>query len=128
MQREPHVVIIGGGFAGLNAALTLGAGSLRVTVIDRRNYHLFFPLLYQVVTAGLSPGEISAPIRWVLRKQPNTTVLLAEVTRIDPERKVVELAEGERIAYDYLIVAAGSIPSFFGHSEWANHAPSLLSV
>ena len=125
---RPHVVIIGGGFAGLNAALTLGRSRARVTVIDRRNYHLFFPLLYQVATAGLSPGDISAPIRWILRRQRNTTVLLADVERIDPEGRRVLVAEGEPIVYDYLIVAAGSVPSYFGRPEWANHAPALLSM
>ena len=125
---QPHVVVIGGGFAGLNAARTLGESPARVTLIDRRNYHLFFPLLYQVATAGLSPGDISAPIRWVLRRQRNTTVLLADVSRIEPEKAAVILADGESIGYDYLIVAAGSIPSYFGRSEWARHAPPLLSM
>lgn len=124
---RPHVVIIGGGFAGLNAALTLGRFRGRVTVIDRRNYHLFLPLLYQVATAGLNPGDISAPIRWVLRRQRNTTVLLADVTRIDAQNACVVL-EDETIAYDYLIIATGSSPSYFGHPEWAQYAPPLLSM
>jgi NADH dehydrogenase len=120
-------VIIGGGFAGLNAARELKRAAVRVTLVDRRNYHLFFPLLYQVATAGLNPGDISAPIRHVLRRQPNATVLLGEAISIDPQARRVILSDGA-IRYDYLIVAAGSIPSYFGHDDWMAHAPDLLSM
>jgi NADH:ubiquinone reductase (H+-translocating) len=123
----PHVVIIGGGFGGLNAAKALGEASVRVTLIDKRNFHLFQPLLYQVATAALAPSEIAYPLRAVLRKQRNTTVLMGEVTGIDIERQVVHLG-GDRIPYDYLIVAAGSQESYFGHDDWRALAPGLKSV
>jgi NADH dehydrogenase len=128
MERDQtHVVIVGGGFAGLNAARELRRAPLRVTLVDRRNYHLFFPLLYQVATAGLNPADIAAPIRHVLRRQKNATVLLGEATAIDPTARKVILSDGE-IAYDYLIVAAGSTASYFGRDEWAAHAPGLLDM
>ncbi len=123
----PHVVILGGGFAGLKAAKALRNAPVRLTVIDRRNHHLFQPLLYQVATAALSPSDIAAPIRHVLRKQRNTRVVLAEVTGIDPERKRVLLADGE-MAYDYLLVATGATHSYFGNDQWAEHAPGLKTL
>jgi NADH dehydrogenase len=126
-DTSPHVVIVGAGFGGLRAARALKHGDVRVTVIDRRNHHLFQPLLYQVATAGLSPGDIAYPIRAVLRKQTNTQVLLAEVTAIDPGKRKVILADGE-LEYDYLIVATGARHSYFGHPEWETHAPGLKSV
>lgn len=125
--RLPHVVIIGGGFGGLAAARELGRAEARVTLVDRRNHHLFQPLLYQVATAGLSGPDIAAPIRRVLRRQRNTTVLLAEVASIDPEGKRVILRDGE-LTYDHLIVAAGAGNFYFGHDEWAAHAPGLKSI
>jgi NADH dehydrogenase len=125
--RLPHVVIIGGGFGGLAAARELGRAPVRVTLVDRRNHHLFQPLLYQVATAGLSGPDIAAPIRRVLRRQRNTTVLLAEVAEIDPAGKRVLLRDGE-LAYDHLIVAAGAGNFYFGHDEWAAHAPGLKSI
>ncbi|KYG05124.1 pyridine nucleotide-disulfide oxidoreductase [Sorangium cellulosum] len=122
-----HVVIIGAGFGGLYAAKALRREPVRVTVIDRRNHHTFQPLLYQVATAGLNASDIAAPIRRVLRKQKNTSVLLAEVTAIDPARKRVIFEDGE-IGYDKLIVAAGASHSYFGHDEWAPFAPGLKTV
>jgi len=125
---DPHVVIIGGGFGGLYAARALAHTPLRVTVLDRRNHHLFQPLLYQVATAGLNAAQIAVPIRRVLRYQKNTNVLLAEVTHIDTEHKKVVTSQGNVIDYDYLIVATGASHSYFGHDEWAKLAPGLKSL
>lgn len=124
---ELRVVIIGGGFGGLQAARQLRHAAVKITLIDRKNHHTFQPLLYQVATAGLSPGEIAAPIRWILRSQDNVEVLLGEVAGFDLQRKVVELA-GEEIPYDYLIVAAGARHSYFGHDDWEAMAPGLKSI
>ncbi|HEX6974307.1 MAG TPA: NAD(P)/FAD-dependent oxidoreductase [Vicinamibacterales bacterium] len=126
-QARPRIVIIGGGFGGLYAARALRRADARVTVIDRRNHHLFQPLLYQVATAALSPGDIASPIRWILRRQKNVEVLLADVVRIDPARKTVVLADGE-ITYDYLIVATGATHAYFGHDEWRRAAPGLKTL
>jgi NADH dehydrogenase len=120
-------VIVGGGFAGLEAAKALADAHVRVTVVDRRNHHLFQPLLYQVATAVLSPADIAQPIRSVLRGQANVDVVLAEVTAIDPAAKEVVLAEG-RVPYDYLILAAGANHAYFGHDEWEAHAPGLKTL
>src|SRR5436305_9285395 len=119
MQSNPHVVIVGGGFGGLEAARALRGAAVRVTLLDRHNYHLFQPLLYQVATASLSPGDIASPIRWILRKQRNVEVLLADVREIEPASKRVIIAAGDPIAYDYLVVAAGAPHAYFGHPEWA---------
>ena len=127
VQDHPHVVIVGAGFGGLYAARAFKDADVRVTVIDRRNYHLFQPLLYQVATAGLSPGDIAYPIRGVLNKQKNARVFLAEVTAIDVEAGKVVLQDGE-ISYDYLILAAGACHSYFGHPEWEAYAPGLKGV
>ncbi len=127
-MAEPHVVIIGGGFGGLFAAKALKRAPVRVTLVDRHNHHVFQPLLYQVATAGLSPGDIAAPIRWVLRHQRNVRVLLAEAGTIDTAARRVDLDQGDTLTYDYLIVAAGSDNSYFGHDEWAAHAPSLKTL
>src|SRR4051812_48304896 len=124
----PRVVIIGGGFGGLYAARALNGHPVDVTLIDRTNHHVFQPLLYQVATATLAATDITAPIRWLLRKQQNARVLLGDVTRIDADRRSVHLADGHEIAYDYLIVAAGSRHSYFGHSTWEEFAPGLKSV
>jgi len=126
-SREPQIVIVGAGFGGLRAAQRLRHAKARVTVLDRRNHHLFQPLLYQVATAGLNPSDIAAPIRRILRRQANTTVLLAEVTGIDLAARQVKLAEGE-VAYDFLILAAGATDNYFGHDAWAPHAPGLKSL
>lgn len=128
MAALPQVVIIGGGFAGLAAARRLKNAPCEVTVVDRHNHHVFQPLLYQVATAGLSPGDIASPIRWILRKQPRLRVLLANVERIDSEARHVVLDRGERLAYDYLIVAAGATHSYFGHDEWSDAAPGLKTL
>ena len=110
----PHVVIIGGGFGGLAAARALKRAPVRVTLVDRTNHHLFQPLLYQVAMAGLSPADIAEPIRTILRKQKNVTVLLAEAVGVNFEQRVVQLADGN-LSYDYLILATGGRTSYFGH-------------
>jgi NADH dehydrogenase len=123
----PHVVILGAGFGGLNAVRALKRAHVRITVIDRANHHLFQPLLYQVATAALSPADISAPIRRILRRQKNVEVLLAEATAIDlPTRRVV-LADGE-VDYDFLIVATGATHAYFGHEDWERLAPGLKTL
>ncbi len=129
-MTTPHVVIVGAGFGGLHAARALGrAGDgVRVTVVDRTNHHLFQPLLYQVATASLSPSDITAPIRFLLRKYRNTTVLMAEVKDVAPDRRTITLDDGREIAYDYLILAAGARHSYFGHDEWEPFAPGLKSI
>jgi NADH dehydrogenase len=121
-------VIIGGGFGGLFAAKALKGAPVAVTLVDRHNHHVFQPLLYQVATAGLSPGDIAAPIRWVLRHQKNVRVLLANAERVDLAGKHVVLDRGEALPYDYLIVAAGAGSSYFGHDEWEPYAPSLKTL
>ena len=120
-------MIIGGGFGGLAAAQALKRAPVRITLLDRRNHHLFQPLLYQVATAGLSPGDIAAPIRWILRKQRNARVLLAEARAIDPATPHRHARRGS-IAYDYLIVATGATHAYFGHPEWEAFAPGLKSL
>lgn len=126
-MTRPHVVILGGGFGGLAAARALRSVPVRVTLIDRQNHHLFQPLLYQVATAALNPSDIAAPIRHVLRRQRNVTVLLAEARAVDTARRVVELVDGE-LAYDHLIIATGATHSYFGHDEWAARAPGLKTL
>jgi NADH dehydrogenase len=124
----PHVVIVGGGFGGLAAAKCFRGESVEVTLVDRRNHHLFSPLLYQVASAGLSPGDIASPIRWILRRQKNVEVLLGEVDRIDPGSKVVHLLDGAQLPYDYVIVAAGATHAYFGHDDWRPYAPGLKTL
>lgn len=124
----PHVVIVGGGFAGLCTARHLGRSAVRVTLIDRRNFHLFQPLLYQVATGGLSPADISAPLREVLKRQGNTSVVLGEVRGFDVGNRKVLLAEGDPIPYDTLIVAAGATHHYFGNPDWERFAPGLKTV
>ena len=123
----PHVVIIGGGFAGLDAARALARAAVRVTLVDRQNHHVFQPLLYQVATAGLSPGDIASPIRWILRRQTNVDVWLANVESVSVADRKVVLSDGE-VSYDHLIVAAGSQPAYYGHNEWAEHARGLKTM
>ena len=124
---KPHVVIVGGGFGGLSAARSFRGVPARVTLLDRHNYHLFQPLLYQVATAGLSPGDIASPIRWILRRESNVQVLLATVDAVDTAR--CELAvDGGRIGYDYLILGTGASHSYFGHDEWEAFAPGLKTL
>jgi NADH dehydrogenase len=124
-----HVVIVGGGFGGLYAAKALKDAPLQITLVDRRNFHLFQPLLYQVATGGLSPGDIAAPLRWIFRREKNTRVLLGEVTAINVARKtiVVEDNRGE-IAYDTLVLATGATHTYFGHAEWERIAPGLKTI
>jgi NADH dehydrogenase len=127
--RTPHVVILGGGFGGIRAARALRTAPVRITLIDRTNHHVFQPLLYQVATAGLAGSDIASPIRWMLRHQRNATVLMSEVSAIDPERRVVKLDdEVPDLEYDYLIAATGARHSYFGHGEWEAHAPGLKSL
>jgi NADH dehydrogenase len=124
-----HVVIIGGGFGGLSAARALrNRKDIRVTLLDKRNHHVFQPLLYQVATATLSAGDIASPIRWVLRHARNVRVLMAEAARIDAGSKRVEFADGGTLDYDYLIVAPGSSHVYFGHPEWEQFAPGLKTL
>jgi NADH dehydrogenase len=125
---RPRVVIIGGGFGGLDAARGLADAPVDITLVDRHNYHLFQPLLYQVATASLSPGDIASPIRWVLRHQKNVEVLLANAESIDTAAREVALDRGQRLPYDYLILAAGSTHAYFGHPDWAERAPGLKTL
>jgi NADH dehydrogenase len=127
-NRRPQVVIVGGGFAGINAAKALEKANVDVTVIDRRNHHLFQPLLYQVATGTLPPGDISSPIRGMLHHQKNAKVMLAEVTSINAEGREVILADGSTVAYDYLVLAVGARHSYFGHDEWEQFAPGLKNL
>ena len=126
-EGKPHVVIVGGGFAGLWAAKQLREADVAVTVIDQHNHHTFQPLLYQVATASLSPADIAGPIRAILRRQKNLRVILAEVTGIDLARSVVQMGADE-LGYDYLILAAGSTHSYFGHDEWEKYAGGLKTL
>jgi NADH dehydrogenase len=122
-----RVVVVGGGFGGLNAAMALKRAPVRVTLIDRRNFHLFQPLLYQVATGGLSPANIAAPLRWILRRQKNCEVVLAEVVGFDLETRRV-LTSGDDVSFDSLIVAAGARHSYFNHPEWGQLAPGLKTI
>jgi NADH:quinone reductase (non-electrogenic) len=122
-----RIVIIGGGFGGLYAARALKSAPAEITLVDRRNHHVFQPLLYQVAMAALSPGDIASPIRWILRRQKNIEVLLAEARAVDVERKRVMLADGE-LSYDYVIVAAGATHAYFGHDAWRSRAPGLKTL
>ena len=128
MRVTPHVVIVGGGFGGLSAARALAHEAVRVTVVDRRNHHLFQPLLYQVAMAGLSPGEIAHPIRSILRRQANAEVWLGEATAIDPRARRVEVDGASSLEYDVLILAAGVRHGYFGHDDWEPFAPGLKSL
>ena len=126
-KSAPRIVIVGAGFGGLNAARALAKAPVKITIIDRRNYHTFQPLLYQVATAGLSPGEIAEPVRAILRSHKNVEVLMAEVTGFDLDRRIVETADAN-MSYDYLIVAAGASHAYFGHDEWETLAPGLKTI
>jgi NADH dehydrogenase len=130
---RPNVVILGGGFGGLDAARALAGAPVRVTLIDRHNYHLFQPLLYQVATASLSPGDVASPIRWVLRRQANVTVQLAAAESIDVAGRRVLVTGNDKappsaMAFDFLIVATGAAHAYFGHPEWAARAPGLKTL
>ncbi|MGH9498338.1 MAG: NAD(P)/FAD-dependent oxidoreductase [Terriglobales bacterium] len=126
-DSKPRIAIIGAGFGGLQAALHLARLPVQITLIDRRNHHTFQPLLYQVATAGLSPGEIAAPIRWIVRDRKNIEVLLGEVQGFDLAQRLVKLP-GLDVPYDYLIVAAGATHAYFGHDEWEPFAPGLKTI
>jgi NADH dehydrogenase len=128
MSNQSKVIIIGGGFGGLSAAQALKSAPVDVTLLDRRNYHLFQPLLYQVATGSLSPGEIAAPLRGVLSRQKNTRVLLGDVVDIDPVSKRVLVEDGASFEYDSLIVATGSQTNYYGHDDWQKWAPGLKSI
>src|SRR5215469_7381763 len=131
-HQLPHVVIVGGGFGGLAAAKALKTAPVRVILIDRTNHHLFQPLLYQVATSELGPGQIGSPIRGILGKQRNTTVLLGEVTGVDKDGQYVVVSDADRasvrVPYDYLILATGATHSYFGHEEFRKHAPGLKNL
>ncbi|MBZ5573407.1 MAG: NAD(P)/FAD-dependent oxidoreductase [Acidobacteriia bacterium] len=126
-KHIPRIVIVGAGFGGLQAARRVAKSPVQVTLIDRRNHHTFQPLLYQVATAGLSPGEIAAPIRWIVRGQRNIEVLLGEVQNFDLEKRIAKLQDLE-VPYDFLIIAAGASHAYFGHDEWEPFAPGLKTI
>jgi NADH dehydrogenase len=126
-MSEPHVVIVGGGFGGLNAARALRRAPVRVTLVDRRNHHLFQPLLYQVATAALSPADIAYPLRSVLSRQANAAVLLADAVGVDRAKRELVLSDG-RLPFDYLVIATGARHAYFGHDDWEAHAPGLKSL
>jgi NADH:ubiquinone reductase (H+-translocating) len=130
--NRPRIVVIGAGFAGINAAKALAGAAADITVIDRKNHHTFQPLLYQVALAVLSPAEIASPVRTVLRHARNTEVILGEVTGFDLEKRLVHLSDarldGLDVPYDYLIVAAGATHAYFGHPEWEEFAPGLKTL
>ena len=128
MTNQPHIVVIGGGFGGMNVVKTLRAHPVQITLVDRHNYHLFKPLLYQVAMAGLSPGDIAFPLRAIFRANKNVRTILAEVIDLDPANQQVIFATGDKLAYDKLVVATGAIYDYFGHEEWRRPAPSLESV
>jgi len=127
-DTRPHLVVVGGGFGGLWATRALASAPLRITLVDRGNHHLFQPLLYQVATAGLSAPDIAAPLRHILRGQANVTVLMDEATAIDADARAVRLRDGGAIGYDYLLLATGATHAYFGHDDWAPHAPGLKTL
>jgi len=124
----PHVVVVGGGFAGLATVRALAKAPVRITLVDRRNHHLFQPLLYQVATAGLSAPDIAAPLRHILHRQRNVQVWLGEVEQVLPDQRRLQLAGGRRLDYDYLMLATGATHAYFGNDHWADHAPGLKTL
>jgi NADH dehydrogenase len=127
-QQLPHVLVIGGGFGGLWATRALASAPVRITLVDRSNHHLFQPLLYQVATAGLSAPDIAAPLRHILRRQRNVTVRMDEAVAIDAQARRASLASGAELAYDFLVLATGATHAYFGHDDWAAHAPGLKTL
>ncbi|HEY8089544.1 MAG TPA: NAD(P)/FAD-dependent oxidoreductase, partial [Polyangiaceae bacterium] len=127
-DARPHVVVVGGGFGGLTLVQSLASAPVRITLIDRTNHHTFQPLLYQVAMAGVSPADIAQPIRSILQGQPSATVLMAEVSRIEPEERRIVLSDGQRVGWDFLVVACGAETAYFGHEAWAPVAPGLKSI
>lgn len=127
-MAKKKLIIVGGGFGGLNCAKALKKSDYEILLIDKKNHHLFQPLLYQVATAALSPGSIAIPIREILRKQENTTVIMGEVIKIDKENRCVTLGNGEKIAYDSIVISTGAMHSYFGKDEWETYAPGLKTV
>ena len=124
---RPRIIIVGAGFGGLSAAMALANSDFSITVVDRHNYHLFQPLLYQVATAALSPADIASPIRGIMRRQTNVNVILANVSGVDLDRREV-IAEDHRIGFNTLIIATGAQHAYFGHDEWASFAPGLKTI
>ena len=127
-QTSPHVVIVGGGFAGIYAARALRRTNVRITLVDRKNHHLFQPMLYQVATAGLNPADITAPIRSIVRRQKNVEVMLGEAIAVDAAARALRLADGGSLTYDYLLLCTGARHSYFGHDDWEPFAPGLKSL
>ena len=127
-SARPHVVVVGGGFGGLWATRALAGNDVRITLVDRRNHHLFQPLLYQVATAGLSSPDIAAPLRHILRKQRNVEVRLGEVIGLDKAARTASLTDGDALHYDYLLLASGATHAYFGHDEWSADAPGLKTL
>jgi len=125
--RRPRIIVVGAGFGGLSAAKALSRMDAEVIVIDRNNYHLFQPLLYQVATAGLSPADIASPIRSILRGQANTSVMLAKITGVEVERRRV-LIGNDPVTYDFLVLATGARHAYFGHDEWERHAQGIKKI
>jgi len=128
MPKQPHVVVVGGGFGGLNVVKALQTAPVQITLVDRHNYHLFRPLLYQVAMAGLSPGDIASPLRVIFKRQTHIRTFLAEVVDLDVEQRQLIFADGEKLAYDKLVVATGAVYDYFGHDDWENYAPSLETI
>ncbi|MBC7991161.1 MAG: FAD-dependent oxidoreductase, partial [Luteimonas sp.] len=127
-DTRPHLVVVGGGFGGLWATRALASAPVRITLVDRGNHHLFQPLLYQVATAGLSAPDIAAPLRHILRGQANVTVLMDEAVAIDTDARALRLRDAGAIGYDYLLLATGATHAYFGHDDWAPHAPGLKTL
>ena len=127
-NAKPRVVIIGAGFGGLAVARGLANSGATVTIVDRQNHHVFQPLLYQVATAGLSPADIAAPIRSIVKRQKETRVLLAEVTGVNADQRRVLLSDGTTLDYDFLVIATGARHGYFGRDEWAEHAPGIKTL